>query len=63
MSRDQNARKVALDRRAGMSPGARDRFEKANEEADNWKGTCSKCRQEIRGTLAQMRAHNEACEG
>ncbi len=51
---------VALGRRLGMSPAAREK-QKEVDAAAIWRGKCRKCGEELRGTLAAMREHK--CDG
>lgn len=54
----QIAREIALRRRAGMSQGAREALRDFTEECTDWRGYCRKCRMQLRGTPAQLRAHD-----
>lgn len=47
---------VAMGRRLGMSPQARE-AQKEIDEAAIWRGKCQKCHLTIKGTLARMREH------
>lgn len=47
---------VAMGRRLGMSPEARER-QKEVDAAAIWHATCRKCKKGVKGTLAQLRKH------
>ena len=32
-------------------------IQKANDEASDWRATCKKCRAQLKGSLAELRAH------
>lgn len=59
MSREweKTAIEAALKSRSGMSEDKKVQLVAFNEKADDWYGTCRKCGEKVRGTLAKMREH------
>lgn len=53
---------IALGRRFGASPAARERMRAANEDAV-WTGGCQACGQAWKGTLKQLRERVHDCRG
>ena len=59
MSRETERAKIAMGRRFGASPEARERMDAANAEAI-WQGKCRHCGVPLKGTLKQLKDH--VCE-
>lgn len=57
MSRVRRAMDVAARRRRGMSEGARERVAREQEKMDDWKAVCRHCKENLRGTIAQLKTH------
>ena len=46
-----------LNRHNGMGEDVQERLTMANEAATDWRGTCRKCGETLKGSLADMRGH------
>lgn len=55
---DKQAITHALQSRAGMTAEAAETIQKFNEQQTDWYTTCRKCKADLRGTLAQLKAHS-----
>jgi len=51
------AARIAFGRRHGASPEARARMEQANAEASDWRTVCRRCKEPLKGSLAQLKEH------
>ena len=63
MSRDQEARTVALDRRVGMHPDTKDILTEEFAKWNDWYATCPRCHTKLTGTLASLREHKCGSKG
>ena len=48
---------AAMVRRLGMSEGGLERLEAANTAATDWRATCHKCGEQLRGSMEQLMEH------
>ncbi len=55
MNREAKRTWIAIGRRFGASPEARERMAKADAEATDWQGTCKYCGCVFRGSAATLR--------
>lgn len=55
---ERRAIELALTQRAGMQKGDLAKLDAFNEQATDWYATCPKCKHELRGTLAEIKAHS-----
>ena len=60
-AREREAREHALRRLTGASEEAKANVKVFNEKADDWRTVCPKCKEELEGTLTELREHN--CSG
>lgn len=56
LTKDQRKTAVAVGRRFGASPAARERMALVDDEA-TWHGTCRRCKERVQGSRKQLKAH------
>ena len=61
LTREQAARLVAVQRRYGLEPPAREQLTQFNEAQSDWYGVCKRCGASRRGTLAELRRPCPGC--